>query len=61
MEKSYKMQQKSFQGNLVNHTSYLADFFATSYNSFKKAKFVDRFCKKWQNNPSGNSHTLLNF
>ena len=31
---------KSFQGNLVvNHTSYLTDCFATSYNSFKIAKF----------------------
>ena len=24
-------------------------------NSFKKAKFVGRFCKKWQNNPQNNS------
>ena len=36
-----------FQGNLVNYTSYLAACFATSYNCYKKAKFVERFCKKW--------------
>ena len=29
-------------------------------NPFKTAKFVERFCKKWQNNPSGKSHILLN-
>ena len=28
-------------------------------NSFKTVKFVESFCEKWQNNPSGNSHILL--
>ena len=43
---------KLFQGKLVNHTCYLVDCFA---------KFVECFCRKWQNKPSGNSHTLLNY
>ena len=29
-------------------------------NPFKTAKFVEQFGKKWQNNPSGNSHIFLN-
>ena len=29
-------------------------------NPFKKAKFIERFYKQWQNNPSGNSNILLN-
>ena len=28
--------------------------------SSKKATFVEGFCKKWQNNPSGNSNNFLN-
>ena len=55
----YRGHAKPFQGNLVNHLSYLVDYFATSHNPFTKAKFVERFCKKWQNNPSGNSHKYL--
>jgi hypothetical protein len=31
-----------------------------SEKSLKKAKFIEQFYKKWQNNPSGNSHILLN-
>ena len=34
---------KLSQGNLVNLPSYLVDYFATSYNSFKNAYFVERF------------------
>ena len=45
---------------MENHKSYLKDCFAAFYNSFKKAKFIEHFCKKWQNNPFGNSHTFLN-
>ena len=29
-------------------------------NLFKKVKFVEYFCKSWQNNQSGNSHNLMN-
>ena len=28
-------------------------------NLFEKVKFVEYFCKSWQNNLSGNSHDLL--
>ena len=35
--------------------SYSADYFANSYKiPSKKPKFVERFCKKWQNNPQNN-------
>ena len=48
---------KLCQGNLVKKQQCE---FSLLQNPFKTAKLVERFCKKWQNNPSGNSHILLN-
>ena len=48
---------KMNQGNSVEEQ---CGEFGFVQNPFKTAKFVKHFCKKWQNNPSGNSHILLN-
>ena len=58
---SFKNHAKSCQGNLVKQQRCQIQNLKNDQNLFfKTAKLVERFCKVCQNNPSGNSHILLN-
>ena len=51
----------AFMQNRVRatHSKNSSASFGYLQNLLKTAKLVEPFCKKWQNNLSGNSHILL--
>ena len=52
---SSSFHNKTTECRSEKQRSYSADCFANSYKiPSKKAKFIEGFCKKWQNNPQNN-------